>query len=64
MSGASHTVVGQSPPPLSSLRAIGATPELTAADYEFPCKAGTAAVPTSMGLVAAGFVDYGTGNRG
>ncbi len=39
--------------------AIGATPELTAADYEFACKAGTAAVQTSMGLVAAGFIDYG-----
>ena len=29
--------------------AIGATPVMTAADYEFACKAGTAAIQTSMG---------------
>ncbi|MCX6693825.1 MAG: hydroxymethylglutaryl-CoA synthase [Methanomicrobiales archaeon] len=39
--------------------AIGATPEMTAADYEFACKAGTAAVQTCMGLVASGMVQYG-----
>lgn len=38
--------------------AIGAEPELTAADYEFACKAGTAAIQTSMGLVGAGIVKY------
>jgi hydroxymethylglutaryl-CoA synthase len=33
--------------------AIGATPDLTAADFEFACKAGTAAIQTSMGLVTS-----------
>lgn len=36
--------------------AIGATPDMTAADYEFACKAGTAAIQTSMGLVRSGMV--------
>lgn len=39
--------------------AISATPELTAADYEFACKAGTAAIQTCMGLVGAGMIKYG-----
>ncbi len=39
--------------------AVQATPELMAADYEFACKAGTAAVQTCMGLVAAGYIKYG-----
>ncbi len=39
--------------------AIGATPEMTAADYEFACKAGTAAIQTCSGLVASGMIDYG-----
>ncbi len=39
--------------------AIGATPDLTAADYEFACKAGTAAIQTCMGLVAGGYIKYG-----
>ncbi len=39
--------------------AVQATPELMAADYEFACKAGTAAVQTCMGLVAAGYIQYG-----
>ncbi|TAJ45376.1 hydroxymethylglutaryl-CoA synthase [Methanofollis fontis] len=39
--------------------AIGATPVMTAADYEFACKAGTAAVQTCMGLVGSGMVRYG-----
>ncbi len=39
--------------------AIGATPELTAADYEFACKAGTAAVQACMGLVGSGMINYG-----
>ena len=38
--------------------AIGATPVMTAADYEFACKAGTAAIQTSMGLVASGMMKY------
>jgi len=39
--------------------AIGASTSLTAADYEFACKAGTAAIQTCMGLVGNGMVDYG-----
>ncbi len=39
--------------------AIRAEPELTAADYEFACKAGTAGVQTCMGLVASGMIEYG-----
>ncbi len=38
--------------------AIGATPVMTAADYEFACKAGTAAIQTSMGLVSSGMMKY------
>lgn len=39
--------------------AIGATPDLMVADYEFACKAGTAAVQVCTGLVKAGMIDYG-----
>ena len=39
--------------------AMGATPDLTAADYEFACKAGTAAFQTCMGLVRSGMVKAG-----
>jgi len=39
--------------------AIGATPNLTAADYEFACKAGTAAIQTVFGMVKAGNIKYG-----
>lgn len=39
--------------------AIGAGPELMIADYEFACKAGTAAVQTCMGQAAAGMIDVG-----
>ncbi|UCF07584.1 MAG: hydroxymethylglutaryl-CoA synthase [Thermoplasmata archaeon] len=39
--------------------AIGATPHMTAADYEFACKAGTAAIQTCMGLVGTESVKYG-----
>ncbi len=39
--------------------AIEATPDLTAADFEFACKAGTAAIQTCMGLVGSGMIDYG-----
>ena len=39
--------------------AIGATPVMTAADYEFACKAGTAGIQTCMGLVKYGMNKYG-----
>jgi hydroxymethylglutaryl-CoA synthase, putative len=39
--------------------AIGATPNMTAADYEFACKAGTAAIQTCMGLVKSKMITYG-----
>lgn len=39
--------------------AIEATPVMTAADYEFACKAGTAAIQTCMGLVGSGMIRYG-----
>ncbi|MDR0980391.1 MAG: hydroxymethylglutaryl-CoA synthase [Methanocalculaceae archaeon] len=38
--------------------AIGATPVMTAADYEFACKAGTAGIQTAMGLVSSGMMKY------
>jgi hydroxymethylglutaryl-CoA synthase len=40
-------------------QAVGATPNLTAADFEFACKAGTAAIQTCLGLVGAGMIRYG-----
>jgi len=39
--------------------AIGATPVLTAADYEFACKAGTAAIQTCLGLVKSDMIKAG-----
>ncbi|MDD4668789.1 MAG: hydroxymethylglutaryl-CoA synthase [Candidatus Methanomethylophilus sp.] len=39
--------------------AIRATPNLTAADLEFACKAGTAGIQMCLGLVGAGMVKYG-----
>lgn len=39
--------------------AVAATPVMTAADLEFACKAGTAAVQCCMGLTASGMVKYG-----
>lgn len=39
--------------------AIGAAPYMTAADYEFACKAGTAAIQTCMGLVGSKMIKYG-----
>ncbi|NJD76722.1 MAG: hydroxymethylglutaryl-CoA synthase [Candidatus Methanoperedens sp.] len=39
--------------------AIGATPDLTVADFEFACKAGTAAIQACMGLAESGIVDLG-----
>jgi hydroxymethylglutaryl-CoA synthase len=39
--------------------AIGATPDMTAADFEFACKAGTAGIQTCMGLVKSEMITYG-----
>ncbi len=39
--------------------AIDAAPHLMVADFEFACKAGTAAIQTCMGLVGSGMVKYG-----
>ncbi|MCC7553749.1 MAG: hydroxymethylglutaryl-CoA synthase [Methanobacteriaceae archaeon] len=39
--------------------AVGAAPELTAADLEFACKAGTAGMQMVMGLVDSGMIEYG-----
>jgi hydroxymethylglutaryl-CoA synthase len=39
--------------------ALAATPNLTAADFEFACKAGTAAIQTCLGLVGSGMIKYG-----
>jgi len=38
--------------------AIGATPHLSGADLEFACKAGTAAIQISLGLVKSDYVKY------
>jgi hydroxymethylglutaryl-CoA synthase len=38
--------------------AIGATPNVTAADYEFACKAGTEAFQNCIGLVSSGMIRY------
>jgi hydroxymethylglutaryl-CoA synthase len=40
-------------------QAVGATPNLTAADFEFACKAGTAAIQTCLGMVGAQMIRYG-----
>ncbi len=39
--------------------AIGATPEVHCADYEFACKAGSEAMFVCIGLVESGSVEYG-----
>ncbi|MFP4545267.1 MAG: hydroxymethylglutaryl-CoA synthase [Methanomassiliicoccales archaeon] len=39
--------------------ALEASPLLTVADYEFACKAGTAALQTCMGLVGSEMIDFG-----
>ncbi|MGB4611747.1 MAG: hydroxymethylglutaryl-CoA synthase [Methanothermobacter thermautotrophicus] len=39
--------------------AVEATPEMTAADLEFACKAGTAGIQACMGLVDSGIIRYG-----
>ncbi len=41
--------------------ALGATPQLFAADYEFACKAGTTGVINSYALIKAGEIEYGMG---
>ncbi len=38
--------------------AIGATPNVDAADWEFACKAGTEALQAAIGLVGSGMADY------
>src|SRR2546427_4892549 len=38
--------------------AIGSAPVMTAADFEFACKAGTAAIQTSMGLTLSKMMKY------
>ena len=40
-------------------QAISAAPNLTAADFEFACKAGTAAIQTCMGMVGSKIIKYG-----
>jgi hydroxymethylglutaryl-CoA synthase len=39
--------------------ALNITPELMLADFEFACKAGTAAIQCCLGLVKSGMVNYG-----
>jgi len=39
--------------------AINAAPELTAADLEFACKAGTAGIQAVMGMVDSNMIEYG-----
>jgi hydroxymethylglutaryl-CoA synthase len=39
--------------------ALGMTPNVLVADYEFACKAGTAGVQTCYGLAKAGEIEYG-----
>ncbi len=57
-------VGSESPPyavkPTATLvaEAIGATPHLLAADFEFACKAGTEALQSAMGLVGSGMIRY------
>jgi hydroxymethylglutaryl-CoA synthase len=38
--------------------AIGATPQVSAADWEFACKAGTEALQAAIALVGSGMADY------
>ncbi len=39
--------------------ALGATPDMTAADLEFACKAGTAGLQIVMGMVKSNMIQYG-----
>ena len=41
--------------------ALGATPNVHCADFEFACKAGTEGMYVAMGLVRAGEIEYGLG---
>ncbi|HLD80508.1 MAG TPA: hydroxymethylglutaryl-CoA synthase, partial [archaeon] len=47
------------PTAVTVAEAIGSTPNVMAADYEFACKAGTAAIQNCMGLVKAGYIEHG-----
>lgn len=47
------------PTAVTVAEAIGATPNLTAADLEFACKAGTAGMQMCMGMAAAGMIRFG-----
>lgn len=40
-------------------KALNITPELMLADFEFACKAGTAAIQCCLGLVKSGMIEYG-----
>lgn len=40
-------------------QAVGATPNTTAADLEFACKAGTAGIQMIMGMVGSEIIEYG-----
>ena len=46
--------------PTSTLvaEAIGAVPNMQAADWQFACKAGTEAMVAAMGFVGSGMADY------
>jgi len=39
-------------------QAVGATPHISAADWEFACKAGTEAMQAAFGLVGSGMAEY------
>ncbi len=41
--------------------AIGATPEIHCADFEFACKAGSEGMFVALGLVEAGLIEFGLG---
>ena len=41
--------------------ALGATPDIHCADFEFACKAGSEGMFVSFGLVRAGLIEYGMG---
>ena len=47
------------PTAVTVAEAIGLTPNVTAADIEFACKAGTAGMQACLGLVKGGYIKYG-----
>lgn len=47
------------PTAVTVAEAVGATPDLTSADLEFACKAGTAGMQMVAGLVKSGEIEYG-----